>query len=385
LDDKGAVLIFGASARAAAFSALRAGLSPWCADLFADADLRQRVPAMRLPGRYPDGFLELINAELPGPWMYSSGLENRPFLVRKMARRRPLLGNDQPALLAARSPFTVAAALKKDGHSGPAVWGPGAPFPPVGRRWLIKPLVSTGGSGIRHLVPELLDTNKGFTGCYLQEYVEGESRSAVFVADGQTAELIGMTRQLVGQEWLNAVPFHYCGSIGPVTLSVEENRRLGRLGNTLTAACGLRGLFGVDGIWRGGTLWPVEINPRYTASVEVLEYASGTHALSRHVEAFDGKPLAPWRPTAVGQIVGKGILFARNSIDTLPNGPWSSVLNDPPPIDVLPSFADIPPAGTPVHAGHPVLTIFAHAATVDACEQSLRSIAGDLDRTLFGR
>ncbi len=32
------LLIFGASARAAAFSALRAGLQPWCADLFADAD-----------------------------------------------------------------------------------------------------------------------------------------------------------------------------------------------------------------------------------------------------------------------------------------------------------------------------------------------------------
>ena len=35
------VVIFGASVRAAAFSALRAGLRPWCADLFADFALKK--------------------------------------------------------------------------------------------------------------------------------------------------------------------------------------------------------------------------------------------------------------------------------------------------------------------------------------------------------
>src|SRR5262245_28665656 len=61
------LLIFGASVRAAAFSALRAGMRPWCADLFADADLRGRCPAMQLPGRYPLDFLKLIDSEVPGP------------------------------------------------------------------------------------------------------------------------------------------------------------------------------------------------------------------------------------------------------------------------------------------------------------------------------
>ena len=47
------LILFGASTRAAAFSALRAGLRPWCADLFADADLQAHCPAMRLPVRLP--------------------------------------------------------------------------------------------------------------------------------------------------------------------------------------------------------------------------------------------------------------------------------------------------------------------------------------------
>ena len=64
------LLIFGASVRAAAFSALRAGLQPWCADLFADADLRARCPTIQVPpGLYPQGFLHHITCELPGAWM----------------------------------------------------------------------------------------------------------------------------------------------------------------------------------------------------------------------------------------------------------------------------------------------------------------------------
>ena len=48
---------------------------------------------------------------------------------------------------------------------------------------------------------------------------------------------------------------------------------LQQLGLDLARGCGLRGLFGVDFVLSEGVPWPVEINPRYTASVEVLEYA----------------------------------------------------------------------------------------------------------------
>src|SRR5205807_295367 len=83
--DPGNLLIFGASARAAAFSALRAGLRPWCADLFADADLAARAPVRRVTGRYPADFLRHLDAAPPGPWIYTGGLENRPYLVERMA------------------------------------------------------------------------------------------------------------------------------------------------------------------------------------------------------------------------------------------------------------------------------------------------------------
>src|SRR6516164_4132875 len=89
------LLIFGASARAAAFSALRAGLRPWCADLFADADLQCRCPATRIEGgQYPDTLVEMSRNAPPGPWMYTGGLENHPALVGRITKRHPLWGND---------------------------------------------------------------------------------------------------------------------------------------------------------------------------------------------------------------------------------------------------------------------------------------------------
>jgi predicted ATP-grasp superfamily ATP-dependent carboligase len=50
----------------------------------------------------------------------------------------------------------------------------------------------------------------------------------------------------------------------------------------------------------------------------------------------------------------------------------------------LPAFADVPPAGTAIAAGHPVLTLFARGESAAACEAELRRAAADLDRLLFG-
>src|SRR5689334_16729172 len=118
------LLIVGASARAAAFSALRAGLRPVCADLFADADLRARCTAWRVgPKDYPRGFLDVPALDSPGPWLYAGGLENRPDLVEAMARRRqPLWGNPAAVLRRVRSPFEVRAVLRAAGLPCPEVW-----------------------------------------------------------------------------------------------------------------------------------------------------------------------------------------------------------------------------------------------------------------------
>ena len=86
------ITIVGASARAAAQSALRAGLRPFAGDLFADADLAGACPTVQVP-QYPDGLEGLLASAPAGGWMYTGALENHPDLVDRLAEMRPLWGN----------------------------------------------------------------------------------------------------------------------------------------------------------------------------------------------------------------------------------------------------------------------------------------------------
>jgi predicted ATP-grasp superfamily ATP-dependent carboligase len=378
------LLLIGASTRAAAFSALRAGLRPWCADLFADLDLQARCPVTAVPAkRYPDGFLDLLPGAPPGPWMYTGALENRRGLVRKLGRLRPLWGNAAAALAAARSPWRVHAALTAAGLPCPAV-RPVTDPPPRRNRWLLKPRAGAGGAGIRFWGGSPFSRTRAAKS-YLQEFIEGENAAALYLGDGRGARLLGVTRQLVGEPWLGAGPFRYCGSLGPLTVTPSTQTLLVRIGETLAAAARLRGLFGVDFVLRDGVPWPVEINPRYTASVEVLEYATGLPALALHRCVFE--PTALFRSQVVSHangIVGKAILFARAPLVFPAEGPWLEVLCSSRSVKDIPDFADIPPAGERFEERRPILTFFAGAADMMGCLEMLRRGARDLDAVLFG-
>jgi predicted ATP-grasp superfamily ATP-dependent carboligase len=373
------LLLAGASVRAAAFSALRAGLRPWCMDLFADADLRARCPAVALPpGRYLRGLVEAFAGAPPGPWLYTGALENRPRLVAALSRRRPLWGNGPAVLRRVRSPYLLAACLRAAGLPHPALRRVTSRLPPEGR-WLLKPRDGAGGRGIAFGITSLVRRGRW----YLQEYVEGEPCAAVYVADGERVQFLGVTHQLVGEPWLHAAPFHYCGSIGPLPLTAPLHGAFQLLGRALVEGFGLRGLFGVDCVVRGGVPYPVEVNPRYTASMELVEHHLQAPLLARHRQAFD--PAAPAdaaaRPAA--GVLGKAVLFARQALTFPADGPWAPCLRRPADPWELPAFADIPGPGTRVEAGRPVLTFFARADSVAACREALRQTAVALDKDCF--
>jgi predicted ATP-grasp superfamily ATP-dependent carboligase len=378
------LLLLGASTRAAAFSALRANLRPWCIDLFGDMDLRGRCPAQTIAfDDYPAGFVGQIAQAPPGPWMYTGALENRPALVRRLACSRTLWGNDAPVLATVRSPQTVYELLRAAGIPCPAIACNASAVPPDGR-WLIKPRWGAGGKGIRHWTGQPL-ARRSKPRVYFQEYIEGEACAAIYGSDGTATHLLGVTRQLVGEPWLHAAPFHYCGSIGPLVLAPPVREAFERLGNVLADGCGLRGLFGIDCILRDGCPWLLEVNPRYTASVEVLEYAAGFSAVGWQRSVFDPTAARP-QPVSTDlprRPIGKAILFAKAPLTFPTRGPWLSTLRLPGSVDDLPAFADIPPAGQRIAAGRPILTLFARGDSPQACLDFLQRTAADLDRWLF--
>jgi predicted ATP-grasp superfamily ATP-dependent carboligase len=377
------LLIVGASARAAAFSALRAGLRPWCIDLFADDDLRARCVAVRVGAAgYPGNLVDAVAQSPPGPWMYTGALENHPDLVLQLRKQRELWGNPDQVLRTIRSPRHLALLFHKAGIPHLRSLRQTRDRPVAGR-WLKKPLSSAGGWGIA-FHPEGQEMPR-VKGAYYQEYIEGDPNAAIYLGDGEGARLLGVSHQLTGVPALHASPFHYCGSIGPLLLELTLRQRFEQLGNLLAKSYRLRGLFGVDCVLCYSIPFPVEVNPRYTASVEVLEYATGLRALALHRRVFDPTAPAPPDPEPATDYVGKAILFAREDVTVPGDGPWSSELEHPTSLFQLPLFADIPPDGQRVPKGWPILTFFARATSVAGCRDTLKQIAADLDRWLFGR
>jgi predicted ATP-grasp superfamily ATP-dependent carboligase len=373
----GRLLIVGASARAAAFSALRAGFEPWCADRFADADLTSHCVAHRVPAsHHPESLEDIVRQAPPGPWMYTGGLEHYPDLVDRIAKLRPLWGNAGSVLRLARSPEHVRDVLMRAGIPSPRL-GNDSCDPRAG--WLIKP--RRGHAGIRPWTGDTIDNQH-----YLQEKIKGEPIAAVFLAGQKRSELLGVTKQLVGEAWLHAPAYGYCGSLGPLEVPPKVRESLIRLGEVLSSDLGLLGLVGVDCILQDQTVWTVEINPRYTASVEILEHACGRSFLADHVAIF--RPGSEPQPSQSGptsaptesKFLGKAILYARESITVPVTGPWTKYRHQA--IEDMPHFADIPHPGEQITAGAPVLTLFEQGPN---CLTRLRKLADLLDCALTNK
>ncbi len=357
------VLIIGASARAAAFSAMRCGMRPHCADHFADRDLAAVCPVERVDsGRGAEGFADAAESLPTSPWFYTGGLENHPALVERISRRHHLWGVGADVLRRVRDPLAVAEVLTAAGLPAPEVRLDPGGLPRDGS-WLVKPLASGGGIGVEPMIgPEVGPV----PGRYYQRHVEGTDCSALFIGGGGRSRLVGVTRQWIGE--VPGRPFAYRGGIGPWRLGPALAVRLRELGDCLVSAFGLVGWFGVDYVLRDGIPWPVEVNPRYTASIEIHELATGQSLLPEHRAACEGRaePSPDSRESERPRpgIAARWIVYAPRRM-VVPESTWEGEEAVDP--GVPPAIADIPAPGVCVEAGEPLMTILARDSDVGAC------------------
>lgn len=368
--------IVGASARAAAFSAVRSGFSPWACDLFGDSDLRAVARFVELaPGSYPGGLLDALEKMPSAPVLYTGALERNPALLDRIASRHRLLGHSRTSLRKARDPSFLASILRACGLEPPPVRpGTHPPVPPTG--WLRKPVDGGGGAGI---VPaEASPPGSSPREVYYQKICRGLPCSSVHLARDAGCDLLGVTRQLVGEPWLDAPRFAWCGNVGPLELPRETRAALTAAGEALAAACGLRGLFGLDFLLDGPTVRPLELNPRYTAAVEILEHALSLRALELHAAAWGAPvvaspPAGSWYRKAGSRtprpaVLGKAVIFAPEEIVVQPDIRRLQPVKP----ESLPTFADLPAPGTVIPRGRPVITVFAGGTDPSACLEALR-------------
>lgn len=346
------LLIFGASTRAAAYSAIRSGFNPICGDMYADADLQACATVLSVPA-YPRGLAAAANHLAPLPWLYTGALENFPLEVSRVSERHTLWGNSSATLQRCRDPWYCRDALHAAGLPTLDL-RTSTNCPPRNALWLQKPLRSSAGRAISYWTAEETTLPEPH---YFQQRANGTAISAAFLATALATELLGVSEQLIGRPELHAPPFGYCGSLFPwPQLTPEVTAQIQQVGNVISQACGLRGLFGIDLISDGQTAWLIEVNPRYTASMELIEYARQIPLIDWHRRACiaaDPSPIALAAADVADQFCAKVILYADHparGLDLSAEIPRTISLGE------LPSLADIPTAGSEIVAGQPVFT-----------------------------
>jgi predicted ATP-grasp superfamily ATP-dependent carboligase len=156
------------------------------------------------------------------------------------------------------------------------------------------------------------------------------------------------------------------------TRQVELLARATALAEAVTEAFGLWGLNGLDFIARDGVPLPIEVNPRYSASMELLERATDCSLFALHVDACDGLLPAPRGLPA--RVHGKAIVFARRDI----------VVGDP-RAWLAPAIADVPHPGEPIGRGRPICTLLAEGEDAEECRRALADCAAAVYRAVEPR
>lgn len=373
------ILLTGITVRMLAELASRAGYAVVSLDYFGDADLRRLCPGISLlrdcnMGYSPEELIQTASG-FDAPYaVYSASLENHPQHVARLAQQRTLLGNTPETLERVRDPGQLAAALTAAGFCFPQTKTPGdSPEPDFEKEWLWKPLRSGGGHSI-----QVWNGRTHAKEGVLQEKLAGLVCSAAFVANGQKAVVIGLTEQFVGEELFGANGFRYCGNVLPPPLPGDELRimltEIRAIADLLSAEFNLRGLNGLDFIWHEGRVWTIEVNPRPTAALELMESAYDLRLFDAHVLAFSGRlpSFDPENALRDGPAAAKAILFAEKEITIGDTSFWFER-----------GIRDIPYPGDLIKKGNPVCTIIATDTTAARCKQKLAQMVAEVKTWLY--
>ena len=369
--DSRSVLIAGVSVRALAESAARAGYAVTAVDAFGDLDLEQAAArVITVPRRFSASrAVRAAAGAACDATAYASGFENHPRAVAKLRGLGPLWGNRPEVLGRVRDPLRLARTLVERGFPAPRV-RVARPPQVADTRWLLKPRASGGGHGIAPWRPAPRGRRRLPRTMYLQERIPGLAGSIVFAADGKRSVPLGLSSALWGERCFGANGFRYSGSIlagaGELPLAPAV-----ALAAAITDAFGLVGVNGIDFIARDSRVYAIEVNPRYTASMELVERVYGLSIFAVHARAcagelpsFDLAQALESRQPAYG----KAIVYARRRTTIPDTGRWL------PDTDVR----DIPRSGEVIERGGPVCTVLARGRDHASCRRELERRAAAL-------
>jgi predicted ATP-grasp superfamily ATP-dependent carboligase len=347
MDNATPVLIAAISGRALAASARRAGYVPLVADFFGDEDTLALAQAhVRLDtsiarGMVADQLLDALGTlaavQRPAGTVCGTGFEDRPEILARVAEHWRLLGNTAETVARVKDPLAFAALCRDCAIPHPQTL---ASPPADARGWLAK---RRGGAGGTHVTSAEQQTSNRHAD-YFQRRVDGSPVSALILADGRRAMVLGFSTQ-----WSTPSPtrpFRYGGAVRPAALTPELAAAMTTAIERLVAAVPLVGLNGADFLVGRGAFWLLEINPRPGATLDIFEPAD-TSLFALHMAAIRGA--LPECALLLPGAAAAATVYAPHDIPSVPAIDWPHWA------------ADRQNAGTSVSAGEPVCTVVAHA------------------------
>jgi uncharacterized protein len=386
------LLVVGFSARAAAFCACQAGFDPVAIDGCADRDL------MALCTDYagwhqPDAIHEIESRNGELPYLLAGGMEHRLDWVDELAAQSTGYGCTRSQMVEMRSLSQWMNWSSGCGISFPATWSHKDGIESLAKHdwegeWLVKSTMGVGGLDVEHWsnrdVSFIADYFQSRPNHYLQHKIHGKSIGVTFASSQFGSIPIGAALSIDSATQPFVSKYAYAGSCGPIVLSGEQWCSLWDFANSVGGCTGFRGLWQADFIISpSGELVLLEINPRWSASMEILDTCLGLRLVSLHHRCVQGMlGIEEWKTIAAhirdapsNKMLGKMIAYAPRDFVVTDNQSdrWWDRLWDG-ELEKLTSrcgFADIPLGGTRVGQGQPILTCMVSGNSIGEMQSRL--------------
>jgi predicted ATP-grasp superfamily ATP-dependent carboligase len=156
--------------------------------------------------------------------------------------------------------------------------------------------------------------------------------------------VVSVNEQLIGKKEFGAsTPFGYCGNIVPLKINPKVIERVRKVSNVLGKEFGLMGSNGFDFVInQKNEVYLMEVNPRFQATLECIQFVTGLNLIGEHIKACRGE-LPRKVPIPNGYAV-KVIVFAKeNSLY--------------PDLSGIKNTFDISRVGVTVDKGNPICTV----------------------------
>lgn len=225
-----------------------------------------------------------------------------------------------------------------------------------GKKYIIKPIIGTGGYGIHKLTPNLIKQLKkeNITPKTLiqQEYIKGTPISVSVLSTKTESKTLTNSQQLIGSDGRPENQHVYLGNISP---QIKNNKYANQISEKLIKKLKLIGSNGVDLIQNKNETKIIEVNPRIQGTFECIQESLNINMLNAHILACKNE-IIPIPKTKKYSI--KKIVYAKQK---------TKIINIK-----SKNIHDIPIKDTIIEKGEPIVTIVTNGQSIKEAKMKLK-------------